>query len=58
MRIEADYYLCAGDLVSWQRGLDKMGEIHDSRAPAVFICFLATTNPSATSPNSANATAS
>jgi hypothetical protein len=25
--VEADYYFCAGDLVSWGRGLDKMGEI-------------------------------
>jgi uncharacterized protein len=37
MRIEADYYLCAGDLVSWQRGLDKMGEILDARAGRVYV---------------------
>lgn len=27
MAIEADQYVCAGDLVSWERGLDVMGEI-------------------------------
>ena len=32
MDIEADYYFAAGDLVSWARGLDKMGEIMKRRA--------------------------
>lgn len=27
VRVEADYYFCAGDLVSWARGLDRAGEI-------------------------------
>ena len=27
MAIDADYYFAAGDLVSWGRGLDQMGEI-------------------------------
>ena len=32
MSTEADYYFCAGDLVSWARGLDKMGESFRLRA--------------------------
>ncbi len=27
MSIEADAYFCAGDLVNWARGLDKMGDL-------------------------------
>src|SRR5579863_7654406 len=34
---EADYYFCAGDLVSWRRGLDKMGEILKPRASRVYM---------------------
>ena len=34
MDIDADYYFAAGDLVSWQRGLDEMGEIMKRRADA------------------------
>jgi Icc-related predicted phosphoesterase len=34
---EADYYFCAGDLVSWARGLDKAGEILARRAGKVFV---------------------
>jgi len=37
MDIEADYYFCDGDLVSWQRGLDKMGAILDRRAGRVYV---------------------
>src|SRR5579862_6021693 len=37
MRIDADYYFCAGDLVSWQRGLDKMGEILKRRAGHMYV---------------------
>jgi uncharacterized protein len=37
MAIEADYYFCAGDLVSWQRGLDKMAEIMLPRADRVYV---------------------
>lgn len=37
MRIEADYYFAAGDLVSWARGLDKMGEIMKPRAERVYV---------------------
>ncbi len=32
MATEADYYFAAGDLVSWARGLDKMGAIMQARA--------------------------
>jgi uncharacterized protein len=37
MAIEADYYFCAGDLVSWARGLDAMGEIMKARGERVFV---------------------
>ncbi|HTS77640.1 MAG TPA: metallophosphoesterase [Bryobacteraceae bacterium] len=37
MAIEADYYFCAGDLVSWQRGLDKMAEIMKLRAERMYV---------------------
>ena len=37
MEIEADYYFAAGDLVSWARGLDKMGEVMKRRAGQMFV---------------------
>src|SRR5262245_44273059 len=37
MAIEADYYFAAGDLVSWARGLDKMGEVMKHRADRVYV---------------------
>jgi Icc-related predicted phosphoesterase len=37
MAIEADYYFAAGDLVSWERGLDKMGGIMRPRASRVYV---------------------
>lgn len=37
MAIEADAYVCAGDLVSWARGLDAMGEILKPRAERVYM---------------------
>src|SRR5215831_16138711 len=37
MRIEADYYFAAGDLVSWGRGLDEMGRVMQSRADRVYV---------------------
>ena len=37
MAIEADYYFAAGDLVSWARGLDKMGDIMKPRAENLFV---------------------
>jgi len=37
MEIDADHYFCAGDLVSWQQGLDKMGEILKRRAGRVYV---------------------
>jgi uncharacterized protein len=37
MSIEADYYVCAGDLVNWGRGLDAMGEILKQRAERVYV---------------------
>ena len=37
MDIDADYYFAAGDLVSWARGLDKMGEIMKRRAERMYV---------------------
>jgi len=37
MDIDADYYFAAGDLVSWARGLDKMGEIMERRADRMYV---------------------
>jgi len=37
MATEADYYFCAGDLVSWARGLDAMGDILRQRAKRVYV---------------------
>lgn len=37
MAIEADVYVCAGDLVSWARGLDAMGELMKPRAERMFV---------------------
>jgi len=37
MDIEADYYICAGDLVSFRKGLDKMGEILQRRASRMYV---------------------
>jgi len=37
MAIEADVYVCAGDLVSWARGLDAMGEILKPRADRMYL---------------------
>lgn len=34
---DADYYVCAGDLVSWARGLDAAAEIMSPRANRVLI---------------------
>jgi uncharacterized protein len=36
MQIEADYYFAAGDLVSWARGLEKMGEIMQPHGKKVY----------------------
>jgi len=37
MAIEADAYFAAGDLVSWARGLDKMGEVMKPRHERVYV---------------------
>jgi Icc-related predicted phosphoesterase len=37
MDIDADYYFAAGDLVSWARGLDKMGEVMKRRAGQMYV---------------------
>jgi len=37
MDVEADYYFCAGDLVTFQRGIDKMAEVLKRRASNMFL---------------------
>jgi Icc-related predicted phosphoesterase len=37
MAIEADAYVCAGDLVSWARGLEGMAEILQPRAEKMYM---------------------
>lgn len=37
MNIDADYYFAAGDLVSWGRGLEEMGEIMKARAERMYV---------------------
>jgi len=37
MAIDADAYFAAGDLVSWARGLDKMGEAMKHRRERVYV---------------------
>lgn len=37
MEIEADYYIAAGDLTSWGRGLDRLGQTLGRRAGRVYV---------------------
>src|SRR5215475_1116763 len=37
MEREADYYVCAGDLVNWRRGLDKAAEVLKRRADKMYV---------------------
>jgi hypothetical protein len=37
MAIDADAYIAAGDLVSWARGLDKMGDVMKARGERVYV---------------------
>lgn len=37
MQTEADYYFAAGDLVSWQRGLDAAGEVMREKGDRVYV---------------------
>jgi Icc-related predicted phosphoesterase len=37
METEADYYVAAGDLVSWSKGLDRCGEILKEKAGKVWV---------------------
>ena len=37
LEIEADYYFAAGDMVSWARGLDNVGEILRRRAERMYV---------------------
>jgi uncharacterized protein len=37
LAVDADYYIAAGDQVSWRRGLDRCGEILQSRAEKMYV---------------------
>jgi uncharacterized protein len=37
LAIEADYYIAAGDLVTWSKGLDQCGEILQARGDRVYV---------------------
>lgn len=37
MAVEADLYVCAGDLVTWARGLDTMAELLKPRAEKMYV---------------------
>jgi len=37
MAVDADAYFAVGDLVSWARGLDKMGEVMKGRKDRVYV---------------------
>ena len=37
LAIDADFYVAAGDLVNWGRGLDRMGELLGRRNPRVYV---------------------
>lgn len=37
MAVEADLYVCAGDLVTWARGLDTMAELLQPRAEKMYM---------------------
>jgi Icc-related predicted phosphoesterase len=37
MKIDADYYFAAGDLVNWARGLDRVGPILAQRGEKVYV---------------------
>ncbi|MEO8096933.1 MAG: metallophosphoesterase [Acidobacteriota bacterium] len=37
MAVDADYYFCAGDLVNWGRGLDKMAAFLLPKADRVYV---------------------
>jgi uncharacterized protein len=37
LAVEADYYISAGDQVSWSRGLEKCGEILQTRGDKVWV---------------------
>jgi Icc-related predicted phosphoesterase len=37
LSVEADFYIAAGDQVTWSKGLDRCGEILNSRADQVYV---------------------
>ncbi|MFI4982404.1 MAG: metallophosphoesterase, partial [Nevskiales bacterium] len=37
LRVEADYYIAAGDQVTWARGLDRCGEILSVRGGKAYV---------------------
>src|SRR3974390_720328 len=37
LRVEADYYIAAGDQVTWSKGLERAGEILGTRGDKVYV---------------------
>ena len=37
LRVEADYYIAAGDQASWAKGLDRCGQVLQSRGDKVYV---------------------
>lgn len=37
LRVEADYYIAAGDQVTWAKGIERCGEILQTRAGKVYV---------------------
>ncbi len=37
LAVDADMYVCAGDLVTWARGLDEMAELLKPRADKMYM---------------------
>ncbi len=37
VEMDADYYIAAGDMVNWARGLEKIGPVLQRRAPKVYV---------------------
>ena len=37
LRVEADYYIAAGDQITWAKGIERCGEILQSRGDKVYV---------------------
>jgi len=43
--VEADYYIAAGDQLTWSRGVERCGEILQSRGDKVYVLPATTNRP-------------